>query len=355
MRDESFGPIIGIQKVADDAAAVALMNDTEYGLTAGVYTRDERRAKRILAQVQRGVGVLELLRPREPAAAVVRRRALGHRPHAVDLRHRRRSRGRRRGICAARDPSVAGLARDPGPAHAFSDLAVAQPGLPQLCVARCASCNSAARSVLASSVAIVIGPTPPGTGVIHRRASFAAAKSTSPHSLPSARAIDADVDDDRARLDPVALHELRACRRRRRRCPPAARGPAGRASSSGRRSPCSAPSAAPAPSAGRRCSTARSRPHACRRDPRRSPPAASCSRRACTGRSVGRFSTSRPMLYGWKPSTSLSGVDALGDELVVDVLRQRQLDQDAVDRGIVRSARRSAPAARPATSSAGRS
>ncbi len=54
MRDESFGPIIGIQKVADDAAAVALMNDTEYGLTAGVYTADERRAKRILAQVHAG-------------------------------------------------------------------------------------------------------------------------------------------------------------------------------------------------------------------------------------------------------------------------------------------------------------
>src|SRR5436853_145595 len=41
MKDESFGPIIGIQKVADDAQAIALMNDTEYGLTAGVYTRDE--------------------------------------------------------------------------------------------------------------------------------------------------------------------------------------------------------------------------------------------------------------------------------------------------------------------------
>ena len=44
MRDESFGPIIGIQAVADDDAAVDLMNDTEYGLTAGVYTRDEKRA-----------------------------------------------------------------------------------------------------------------------------------------------------------------------------------------------------------------------------------------------------------------------------------------------------------------------
>jgi len=54
MRDESFGPIIGVQAVADDAAAVAQMNDTDYGLTAGVYTTDEARARRILAQVEAG-------------------------------------------------------------------------------------------------------------------------------------------------------------------------------------------------------------------------------------------------------------------------------------------------------------
>jgi acyl-CoA reductase-like NAD-dependent aldehyde dehydrogenase len=54
MREESFGPLIGIQKVADDAEAVRLMNDTRYGLTAGVYTPDEERAKRILAQVRAG-------------------------------------------------------------------------------------------------------------------------------------------------------------------------------------------------------------------------------------------------------------------------------------------------------------
>ncbi len=54
MRDESFGPIIGLMEVADDESAVALMNDTEYGLTAGVYTTDEKRAKRILAQVAAG-------------------------------------------------------------------------------------------------------------------------------------------------------------------------------------------------------------------------------------------------------------------------------------------------------------
>ena len=54
MRDESFGPIIGLQPVADDDAAVELMNDTEYGLTAGVYCRNEKRAKSILKRVNAG-------------------------------------------------------------------------------------------------------------------------------------------------------------------------------------------------------------------------------------------------------------------------------------------------------------
>ena len=54
MRDESFGPVIGIQKVASDEEAVALMNDTAYGLTAGVYTPDRARAERILREVNAG-------------------------------------------------------------------------------------------------------------------------------------------------------------------------------------------------------------------------------------------------------------------------------------------------------------
>ncbi len=54
MREESFGPVIGIQRVAGDEEAVALMNDTEYGLTAGVYTPNEARARRILARVNAG-------------------------------------------------------------------------------------------------------------------------------------------------------------------------------------------------------------------------------------------------------------------------------------------------------------
>ena len=54
MREESFGPVIGIQKVRGDDEAVALMNDTRYGLTAGVYTRDEAAARALLARVNAG-------------------------------------------------------------------------------------------------------------------------------------------------------------------------------------------------------------------------------------------------------------------------------------------------------------
>jgi acyl-CoA reductase-like NAD-dependent aldehyde dehydrogenase len=54
MREESFGPIIGIQKVANDEEAVQWMNDTRYGLTAGVFTPQRARAERILAQINAG-------------------------------------------------------------------------------------------------------------------------------------------------------------------------------------------------------------------------------------------------------------------------------------------------------------
>jgi acyl-CoA reductase-like NAD-dependent aldehyde dehydrogenase len=54
MREESFGPVIGIQKVSGDDEAVALMNDTRYGLTAGVYTKDEAAARALLARVHAG-------------------------------------------------------------------------------------------------------------------------------------------------------------------------------------------------------------------------------------------------------------------------------------------------------------
>ncbi len=56
MRDESFGPVIGIMKVSSDEEAVKLMNDTEYGLTASVYSSDQKRAENILRQINAGTG-----------------------------------------------------------------------------------------------------------------------------------------------------------------------------------------------------------------------------------------------------------------------------------------------------------
>jgi acyl-CoA reductase-like NAD-dependent aldehyde dehydrogenase len=54
MKDESFGPIIGIMKVKDDAEALALMQDTEYGLTSGVYCASKERAEEMLKQLNSG-------------------------------------------------------------------------------------------------------------------------------------------------------------------------------------------------------------------------------------------------------------------------------------------------------------
>lgn len=54
MREESFGPVVGIMKVKDDAEAVALMNDSEFGLTASLWTKDIDRATRVADQIETG-------------------------------------------------------------------------------------------------------------------------------------------------------------------------------------------------------------------------------------------------------------------------------------------------------------
>ncbi|MEC8039425.1 MAG: aldehyde dehydrogenase family protein [Pseudomonadota bacterium] len=54
MRDESFGPVVGIMKVKDDAEAIALMNDSDFGLTASLWTQDVERAQAIGDQVETG-------------------------------------------------------------------------------------------------------------------------------------------------------------------------------------------------------------------------------------------------------------------------------------------------------------
>jgi acyl-CoA reductase-like NAD-dependent aldehyde dehydrogenase len=54
MREESFGPIVGIMKVRNDEEAIALMNDSPYGLTASIWTRDTDHAVAIGDRVETG-------------------------------------------------------------------------------------------------------------------------------------------------------------------------------------------------------------------------------------------------------------------------------------------------------------
>ena len=54
MMDETFGPVVGIMKVKDDAEAIRLMNDSPYGLTASIWTRDMDAAERIGREIETG-------------------------------------------------------------------------------------------------------------------------------------------------------------------------------------------------------------------------------------------------------------------------------------------------------------
>jgi acyl-CoA reductase-like NAD-dependent aldehyde dehydrogenase len=54
MREESFGPVVGIMRVSSDAEAIALMNDSAYGLTASIWTKDTARAEAIGDAVETG-------------------------------------------------------------------------------------------------------------------------------------------------------------------------------------------------------------------------------------------------------------------------------------------------------------
>ena len=54
MREESFGPVVGIMPVSDDEEALALMNDSDFGLTASLWTRDLERAARLGDRIETG-------------------------------------------------------------------------------------------------------------------------------------------------------------------------------------------------------------------------------------------------------------------------------------------------------------
>jgi acyl-CoA reductase-like NAD-dependent aldehyde dehydrogenase len=69
MRDESFGPVVGIMKVSSDAEAVALMNDSPFGLTAAIWSEDPVAAHAIASQIETGTVFLNRCDYLDPALA----------------------------------------------------------------------------------------------------------------------------------------------------------------------------------------------------------------------------------------------------------------------------------------------
>ena len=69
MREESFGPVVGIMPVASDAEAVRLMNDSPYGLTASLWTADADAAAALGAQIETGTVFMNRCDYLDPALA----------------------------------------------------------------------------------------------------------------------------------------------------------------------------------------------------------------------------------------------------------------------------------------------
>lgn len=67
MRDESFGPVVGIMSIESDAQAIELMNDSEFGLTASIWTKDLAAAERIGDQIQTGTVFMNRCDALDPA------------------------------------------------------------------------------------------------------------------------------------------------------------------------------------------------------------------------------------------------------------------------------------------------
>jgi acyl-CoA reductase-like NAD-dependent aldehyde dehydrogenase len=69
MREENFGPVVGIMKVGGDEEAVRLMNDSRYGLTASIWTRDMDAAERLARGVEAGTVLMNRCDYLDPALA----------------------------------------------------------------------------------------------------------------------------------------------------------------------------------------------------------------------------------------------------------------------------------------------
>ncbi len=69
MKEENFGPVVGIMKVFSDDEAIRLMNDSQYGLTASVWTQDEEMAIEIGNKIQTGTWFMNRCDYLDPAMA----------------------------------------------------------------------------------------------------------------------------------------------------------------------------------------------------------------------------------------------------------------------------------------------
>jgi acyl-CoA reductase-like NAD-dependent aldehyde dehydrogenase len=69
MREETFGPAVGIMKVASDQEAIRLMNDSDFGLTAAIWTRDIEAAEAIGAELETGTVFMNRCDYLDPALA----------------------------------------------------------------------------------------------------------------------------------------------------------------------------------------------------------------------------------------------------------------------------------------------
>ena len=86
MKEECFGPVVGIMPVASDDEAIRLMNDNPFGLTAAIWTMDEKAAIRIGDQIETGTWFMNRCDYLDPGARLGRSQGFGPRLYAQPRR-----------------------------------------------------------------------------------------------------------------------------------------------------------------------------------------------------------------------------------------------------------------------------
>ncbi|CZF85699.1 aldehyde dehydrogenase family protein [Grimontia marina] len=71
MTEETFGPVLGVQRVSSDEEALRLMNESEFGLTAAIFTQDEERGEQLADHVESGTVFLNRCDYLDPGLAWV--------------------------------------------------------------------------------------------------------------------------------------------------------------------------------------------------------------------------------------------------------------------------------------------